>query len=28
MRRCAALPEFAPDLGAHLKRIDDAVAAR
>ncbi len=25
MRRCAALPEFAPDLGAHLKRIDEAV---
>ena len=28
MRRCAALPEFAPDLGAHLQRLDEAVAAR
>lgn len=25
MRRCAALPEFAPDLGAHLQKIDDAL---
>ena len=24
-RRCAALREFAPDLGAHLRRLDESV---
>jgi hypothetical protein len=28
MRRCAALPEFAPDLGAYLQRIDEAIVER
>ncbi len=28
MRRCAALPEFAPDLGAYLAKIDRKIAAK
>ena len=28
MRRCAALPEFAPDLGAYLAHIDEATVGR
>jgi glutathione S-transferase len=28
MRRCAALSAFAPDLGAYLQRIDEAMVER